>query len=654
MIQLVGASKRFGPKLLFENVNVQINPGDRVGLVGANGTGKTTMLRILAGLDGLDDGELQCARGLAFGYLPQDGLRLSGRTVMQECLVVFDNLKQIEKRLETISSELSDLEPESAAYRELVEIYHRLENEFTAADGYALEAKAGLILSGLGFSKTDWTRRVEEFSGGWQMRIALAKLLLEQPNLLLLDEPTNHLDLESRDWLEGYLNQYPYAIVLISHDRYFLDQTVNRVLELWNKQGFVYSGNYTKFEKQKEARREQMVALQKSTADRAEQLEAFINRFRAQATKAKQVQSKIKELERLPKIEIPQEEATIHFRFPQPVASGRVVVEATGLSKSYGEKHVFSDFEFQINRADRIALVGPNGAGKSTLIRLLAGLDAPTRGECKLGHNVDVDYFAQDQYKALDPRSRILDDLSSYAPGRSQTELRSLLGCFLFSEDDVFKQIEVLSGGERNRYALARLLLYPSNFLLLDEPTNHLDIRAKDVLLHALAGYTGSVVFVSHDRYFIENLATRVFEVRDGTLLDYPGTFAEFLDYKARMAQHAVAQNASTAERNGSGLQKGSSLEEIPRDEEPAKRSRRLNPIKLKQMCDQRDALEEETVRLEAAMAELEASLANFVSAEETQRQSKDLDDVRKRLDEATQEWTEVSEAIESEESEDA
>lgn len=647
MIQLVGAGKRFGPKLLFEDVNVQINPGDRVGLVGANGTGKTTLLRILAGLEPLDYGDVQCARGLAFGYLPQDGLRLSGRTVMQECLSVFDNIRAIEKRLETLAGELSDLPPDSAEYRELTDIYHRLENEFTAADGYTLEAKAGLILSGLGFSKNDWDRRVEEFSGGWQMRIALAKLLLEQPNLLLLDEPTNHLDLESREWLEGYLNQYPYAIVMISHDRFFLDQTVNRVLELWNKQGFLYSGNYTKFERQKAARREQLIALQKSTAERVEQLDAFINRFRAQATKAKQVQSKIKERERLPKIEIPPEESTIHFRFPQPVASGRTVVEATELSKSYGEKHVFSGFNFLIHRGDRIALVGPNGAGKSTLIRLLAGLDAPTRGECKLGHNVDVDYFAQDQYKVLDPKARILDDLSGYAPGRGETELRSLLGCFLFSEDDVFKQIEVLSGGERNRYALAKMLLYPSNFLLLDEPTNHLDMRAKDVLLHALKDYTGSVVFVSHDRYFIENLATRVFEVRDGTLLDYAGSFAEFLDYKARMA----AETAPVAGSNGAGV-RGPTLADVPMPDDEPKRPRRLNPIKLKQMHDRRSALEDETARLEEEIAQTEAKLAVYVSAEESQRQSQHLDTLRNRLDAAMYEWAEVSEAIEVEEAE--
>ncbi len=656
MIQLVHAGKRFGPKLLFDDVSFQINPGDRVGLVGANGTGKTTMLRILAGVESLDDGAIECARGLNFGYLPQDGLRLSGRTVMQECLSVFDDIRQMERRMETLMAEISERTPDSPEYRELSDIYHRLENEFHAADGYSLESRAGVILSGLGFRKEDWPRRVEEFSGGWQMRIALAKLLLERPNLLLLDEPTNHLDLESRDWLEDYLKQYPFAVVLISHDRYFLDQTVNRVIELWNKQAWVYTGNYTRFLQQKESRREQMMALQKSTAERAEQLEAFINRFRAQATKAKQVQSKMKELERLPKVEIPPEEQTIHFRFPQPRASGRTVVEATGLSKSYGEKHVFSGFEFLIQRGDRIALVGPNGAGKSTLIKLLAGLEPPTRGECRLGHNVDVDYFAQDQYKSLDPDARILDDLTNLAAGRNQTELRTLLGCFLFSDDDVFKQIGVLSGGERNRYALARLLLYPSNFLLLDEPTNHLDMRAKDVLLNALRDYTGSLVFVSHDRYFIENLATRVLEVRDGQLLDYPGSFHEFLDYKARLsAQEAAGERAANVDsrngvysRAGGGNPAEAALSTL--DGGDQKRARRLNPIKLQQMKDRRDALEEESARLEEKIAATEGDLAQFVSAEESLRQTKLLDELRARLEEAMGEWAELAESIEAEE----
>ncbi len=343
------------------------------------------------------------------------------------------------------------------------------------------------MLDGLGFRKEDWTRYTEEFSGGWQMRLALAKLLLEKPNLLLLDEPTNHLDLEARNWLESYLANYPFGYVLISHDRYFLDVTVNKIVELWNKRVNFYSGNYDKYLVQKAERKTQLEAAYRNQRDRIEQLEAFINRFRSQATKAKQVQSRIKELEKIERIEIPPDEQTIHFSFPQPKPSGRIVAEFKDVSKSYGPKHVFSGANFLIERGDRIALVGINGAGKSTMIKLLAGAEPLSSGEYTLGHNVLPDYFAQDQYKELDPNARMLDDLSSAAPRAKMTELRTLLGCFLFSDDDVFKKIGVLSGGERNRYALARILLAPANFLLLDEPTNHLDMQAKDVLLEALA-----------------------------------------------------------------------------------------------------------------------------------------------------------------------
>ena len=412
--------------------------------------------------------------------------------------------------------------------------YQRISGEFHMRDGYALEAQVGTVLDGLGFRKEDWTRQTEEFSGGWQMRISLAKLLLAKPNLLLLDEPTNHLDLETRNWLEGYLLQYPYAYVLISHDRYFLDVTVDRIIEIWNKGVHFYSGNYEKFLQQKQERRDSLVAAYKNQRERIEQLEAFINRFRYQATKAKQVQSRIKELDKIERIEIPPDEKTIHFTFPQPKPSGRTVVECTGVAKCYGAKEVFRDVNFTIQRGDRISLVGVNGAGKSTLIKLLAEIEPLTAGKLHLGHNVEPDYFAQDQYKELDPERRMLEDIQEVAPQKTMTELRGLLGCFLFSEDDVFKPIGVLSGGERNRYALARMLLHPSNFLLLDEPTNHLDMRAKDVLLEALQGYNGTVVFVSHDRYFIDKLANRVFEIGDGRVDVFPGNYEDYLWRKQR------------------------------------------------------------------------------------------------------------------------
>src|SRR6266478_3110925 len=537
MIQLSGAGKRFGHKLLFENTDWLITPHDRVGLVGANGTGKSTLMKVLAGLDTFDYGSLIVAKGTTAGYLPQDGLSLSGRSVFAECMSVFSELHAMERELETLTHKISELDHASAEYADVADRYHSLEHEFRTRDGYSIEAEVGRVLQGLGFRKEDWERQTDEFSGGWQMRLALAKLLLQKPNLLLLDEPTNHLDLEARNWLEDYLRNYPHALLLISHDRYFLDVTVNKIAEIWNKRFWFYTGNYDKFLAQKTQRNEQMQAAYKNQRDRIEQLEVFINRFRYQATKAKQVQSRIKELEKIERIEIPPEEKTIHFSFPQPKPSGRIVAEFVGVAKTYpakagtnsGEKEGFGDVSFLIERGDRIALVGVNGAGKSTLIKLLADTEKTTRGEYKLGHNVEADYFAQDQYKELDADARMIDDLGNASPGSTQTELRSLLGCFLFSEDDVFKKIGVLSGGERGRYALLRLLLHPANFLLLDEPTNHLDLRAKDVLLEALVKYTGTVVFVSHDRYFIDKLATRVFEIGDGKVEIYPGNYEDYL-----------------------------------------------------------------------------------------------------------------------------
>ncbi|HUS04894.1 MAG TPA: ABC-F family ATP-binding cassette domain-containing protein, partial [Bryobacteraceae bacterium] len=513
MLQLTGAGKRYGHKLLFEGLDWLITSKDRVGLVGANGTGKSTLLKVLAGIEGLDYGTLTATKGISAGYLPQDGLSLSGRSVFAECMTVFAGLRAMEEELETLTHKMADVDPASEEYRAVADRFHRVDSEFRARDGYAIESQVGAVLDGLGFRKEDWTRRTEEFSGGWQMRIALAKLLLEQPNLLLLDEPTNHLDLEARNWLEAYLKSYPNAFVLISHDRYFLDVTITKIVEVWNKKVHFYSGNYEKYLTGKAERRTQLESAYRNQREKIDQLEAFINRFRAQATKAKQVQSRIKELEKIERIEVPPEEKTIHFSFPQPKPSGRIVAEFQNVAKSYGEKKVFDHVNFVVERGDRVALVGVNGAGKSTLIKLLSGSEPLTSGEYRLGHNVDVDYFAQDQYKELDINATLLDDLTEAAPRRTNTELRSILGCFLFSEDDVFKRIGVLSGGERNRYALAKMLLAPSNFLLLDEPTNHLDMRAKDVLLEALADFTGTVVFVSHDRYFIDKLATRVFEI---------------------------------------------------------------------------------------------------------------------------------------------
>ncbi len=646
MLSLQNAGKRFGPRVLFLEAGWLIRSNEKTALVGANGTGKSTLMKVLAGVESLDYGEMQLTRGMSIGYLPQEGLSLSGRTVFEECLTVFDGIRDLEREAERMAAQMADLDHASAEYAATAERYSMLQERFHALDGYALDAQVGSVLGGLGFGKDDWSRRTEEFSGGWQMRIALAKLLLAKPNLLLLDEPTNHLDLETRNWLEEYLKAYPFGYILISHDRYFLDVTIDRTVEIWNKRLTIYQGNFTKYLKQKEERRAQLEAAYRNQRDQIEHLEAFINRFRAQATKAKQVQSRIKELEKIERIEIPEEEPVIHFKFPQPPPSGRMVVEAEGLSKSYGHKHVLHNVRFSIERGDRVALVGINGAGKSTLIKLLTGAETPTSGTVKLGHNVVTEYFAQDQYKVLDPEARMLDDISRAALKVPESELRSLLGCFLFSGDDVFKQLGVLSGGERNRFALAKILVSPSNFLLLDEPTNHLDMRAKDVLLDALAAFSGTVIFVSHDRYFIDRLATRVLEVENSAVISYEGNYEDYLRRKEALASgktpvpnaapqpEAIAAPSKASESASPAAEtNGSAAKDKPR---------RLNPIKQKQMEDRCAFLEEEVPRIEAAIAHTEQQLGVYVSAAETERLTQLAVDLRAQLASLTAEWEDL------------
>ena len=651
MLQLSGAGKRFGPRLLFENADWLITPNEKTALVGANGAGKSTLMKIRGGMDGLDYGSMQRMKGMTIGYLPQDGLALAGRTVFEECLSVFDELRAMEQEFEQLAHALAELDPDSPAYESAADRYSEVEGRLRHHDVYALDAQVGTVLTGLGFAKEDWTRRTEEFSGGWQMRVALGKLLLQKPDLLLLDEPTNHLDLETRNWLENYLSTWPNGYILISHDRYFLDVTVNKIIEIWNKGLHFYHGNYEKYLTQKAERRAQLEAAYKNQRDRIEHLEVFISRFRYQATKAKQVQSRIKELEKIERIEIPLEEPVPHFSFPQPPPSGRNVVDVAGLSMQYGEKRVLENVNFTIERGDRIALVGVNGAGKSTLIRLLSGQETPTQGTLKLGHNVVAEYFAQDQYKVLDADARMLDDMSRAAPKVAEKDLRSLLGCFLFSGDDVFKRLGVLSGGERNRYALARILVSPANFLLLDEPTNHLDLRAKDVLLEAIGKFNGTVIFVSHDRYFIDGLAQKVFEVeknlddaaRGSRLNVYPGNYEDYRWRKEGGAEALAAETVAAAAPITPVV--------LPTDPEPVTAVsapvKRVNPIKLKQMQERLAAVEAEIPRVDGWVAETEQALGVYVSAEETQRLTEVLETLRDRQAELNTEWEELSMQLE-------
>ncbi len=541
MIHVEGLTKRYGDRILLEDVSWHVKKRDRIGLSGPNGSGKTTLLRMLAGLEEPDSGRIRMASDTTIGYLPQDGIVHHGRTVHEEVILAFQELLSLKEEQHRIEDALAHATEEGEGHDKPLERYAEVMERFKHLGGYEIDARMADVLKGLGFTLADQQRRTEEFSGGWQMRIALAKLLLARPNLLLMDEPTNHLDLPARNWLEEYLADYPGSVVLVSHDRYFLDSTVKRITEVGLRTLTDYHGNYSKYVVEHTAAMERLRESHRRQKEEIEKAEAFINRFRYQATKARQVQSRIKQLDKVERIEIPPARKKIRFKFPDAPRPGRVVLETKGVRKAYGQNVVLRHLDLMVERGDRIALVGPNGAGKSTLMRLLAGADRPDEGVRIEGHRVVTDYFAQDQAEALNPGRTVYDEMSSSSPSTMVPMIRTILGGFLFSGDDVNKRVGVLSGGERNRLALAKMLLNPSNLLLLDEPTNHLDLDSKEVLLDALADYGGTLIFVSHDRYFVDKLASKVIEVGAGEALLYPGGYEDFLYWKKQREAGVVA-----------------------------------------------------------------------------------------------------------------
>jgi len=532
MIHVEGLTKRYGERVLFEDVSWHVRKRDRIGLSGPNGSGKTTLLRMLAGLQEPDSGSIRMASDTTIGYLPQDGIVHHGRTVYEEVVLAFQELLALKEEQHRIEDALAHATEDGDGHDKLLERYAEVTERFKHLGGWEIDARVADVLKGLGFSLADQQRRTEEFSGGWQMRIALAKLLLARPNLLLMDEPTNHLDLPARNWLEEYLADYPGSVVLVSHDRYFLDATVKRITEVGLKTLTDYHGNYSHYVTEHTARMERLREAHRRQSEEIEKVEVFINRFRYQATKAKQVQSRIKQLDKVERIELPPERKKIRFKFPEAPRPGRVVVELKGVRKAYGDNVVLRHLDLMVERGDRIALVGPNGAGKSTLMRILAGVDRPDEGVRLEGHKMVLDYFAQDQAAVLNPSRTVLEEMSSASSVSMAPMIRTILGGFLFEADDVFKKVAVLSGGERNRLALAKMLLNASNVLVLDEPTNHLDLDSKEVLLDALDAYGGTLVFVSHDRYFVDKLATKVIEVGGGEAPLYPGGYEDFLYWK--------------------------------------------------------------------------------------------------------------------------
>ena len=605
MQQVQNLSKGFGSQILFENVTWSVSEGDRVGLTGPNGSGKTTLLRILAGTETPDKGDVTAPRGTRVGFLPQDGLSHGGRTLKEEVTSVFADVLALQDEQRELEEAMSRPDPESTDYQAVLKRYGECQEEWDRREGFSIEARVEEVLRGLGFQGDELEAPTEIFSGGWQMRIALAKLLLARPDILLLDEPTNHLDLEARNWLEEFLAVYPHGVVLVSHDRYFLDRVVTRITEIDRRQLHNYPGTYSNFLEVREKAIAELRARARHQQEEMERIQRFIDRFRAKASKAKQVQSRVKMLEKMERIEVPPERKLMKLRLPQPERSGRVVLELKGVTKKYGEKQVFNGVDLLVERDERVALVGPNGAGKSTLMRLLAGVEPPDSGELEPGHKVSRGYFSQERAFDLDENKTVLANLMEVAPIDLIPRLRSILGAFLFRNDDVDKKAKVLSGGEKSRLALAKMLLRPANVLLLDEPTNHLDLDSKAVLLNALKGFTGTLIFVSHDRYFIDELATKVVEVGNGTVRLHWGNYEDFV--RATAPPEPVPEEIDVASKkslrpSSTKGRKGTKAAPLNGKSGKSNRARRRR--------EKAQKLEDSVAEVETAIASLEGRMA--------------------------------------------
>jgi len=633
MIQLDAVSRRFGAQVLFRELSWRIPAGARLGLVGPNGAGKTTLLRLLAGRDKPDGGTVHRPRAFSVGYLPQEVEAVSDGNVLATTLAAATEVQSLRCELEAAAAALAASAEHGAATGPLAERYAGLRDRYELLDGDRLEVRAGTILSGLGIPPAWFERPLHELSGGWRMRVVLAGLLLTRPDLLLLDEPTNHLDLEAANWLESFLADYEGGYVVVAHDRYLLNRLARGIAELERGEVITYTGTYDDYLAARELRRD---ALEKAAAqqrrDRA-RTQLFIDRFRYKNTKARQVQAKIRALDKEAVIETETAAARIRFGFPEaPRSSDRVVV-LEGVGKRYGGTTVYRDLDFLLRRGERLALVGPNGTGKSTLLKLVAGTERPDAGRVELGHNVVLHYYAQHQLEALDPGSSALEQLEEAAPAADRQRLRNLLGAFLFRGEDVDKRVAVLSGGEKARLALARMLVRPANLLLLDEPTNHLDLASREVLEHALREYAGTLVVVSHDRYFINRIASRVGEVRDGRLEAYEGDYDEWLAYNTRRTQADVGAIDESAPSAAAQRRRARRREAEQRNARYRRRQaieRRLAPLEARV-----EALEE----TRAALQRDQADPAVYSDPERARETAAALEKVETELAERYAEW---------------
>jgi ATP-binding cassette subfamily F protein 3 len=633
MITISGLTKSFGARDLFRDASLQVGARDRVAVVGLNGTGKTTLFRIIAGEQEPDAGEVNVARDVVIGYLQQETDALRGRTLLEEVMTAASEATEAGHRLAVLEAEMAELPP-GAELDALVAEYARLQDRFATLGGYEVEAEAKRILAGLGFPQDAFDRPTDALSGGWLMRVALAKLLLSGPDVLLLDEPTNHLDLESVDWLERFLRSYDGAVLLISHDRDFINGIASKVVEIDGGRLTTYTGNYESFVEQRAERARQAEAAAVNQQRKTAQTQAFIDRFRYKATKARQVQSRVKALEKMEKAQGPARRArTMRLAFPQPPRPGRVVLELAGAGFSYGDNRVYEDLDFVVERGQKIALVGPNGAGKSTLLKLLAGALTPQEGERRLGHRAHVGYFAQHQIEELVLSNTVVQELQRAIPSGVTIAARDLLGRFLFSGDDVDKPVSVLSGGERSRLALARMLVSPANLLCLDEPTNHLDIPSRDALEDALEEYTGAVVLITHDRHLIRSVADRIVEVRPGRVTSFDGSYDYYLERSA-----PEEDEASAAPRG-------------PRV--TAKERRRVEAearAKTKDLRDRVTKIEARLQELGAELKRLEAVMADpgvYSSGTDVAALVRDYESAKRRIARLEGEWETAAESLE-------